>query len=110
MIKSGRYGDPKNEEFYRRFDEAFLDLYPGFVFSINRLLRPDEQIELKKGEGLTPELRIYAFVKLGVSESTRIAQVLHYSVSTIYAYRNKMRNKAVNRDTFDADVAAISRR
>lgn len=110
MIKSGRYGDPKNEEFYRRFDEAFLDLYPGFVFSINRLLRPEEQIELKKGEGLTPELRIYAFVKLGVSESTRIAQVLHYSVSTIYAYRNKMRNKAVNRDTFDADVAAISRR
>ena len=70
----------------------------------------DEQIEVKRGEGLTPELRIYAFVKLGVVESTRIAQILHYSVSTIYAYRNKMRNKAINRDTFEADVASIRRR
>lgn len=109
MIKSGRYGDAKNEEFYHRFDEAFLDLYPGFINNINRLLRADEQIEVRREDGLTPELRIYAFVKLGVNESTRIAQVLNYSVSTIYAYRNKMRNKAINRDTFDADVIAIPR-
>lgn len=109
QIKSGRFGNDKNEEFYDKFDAAFLDLYPDFVMRINRLLREEEQIILKKGEMLTPELRIYAFVKLGVEESTRIAQVLHYSVSTIYAYRNKMRNKAINRDSFDADVAAIKR-
>lgn len=110
LVKSGRFGEPgKDEDFYRSFDSAFLDLYPDFVMRVNMLLREDEQIVLKKGEGLSPELRIYAFVKLGVEESTRIAQILHYSVSTIYAYRNKMRNKAVSRDTFEADVAAIRR-
>ncbi len=76
---------------------------------VNQLLREEEQIMLKKDEGLSPELRIYAFVKLGVEESTRIAQILHYSVSTIYAYRNKMRNKAINRETFEADIVAIKR-
>ena len=110
LVKSGRFGEPREEDFYRKIDEAFLDLYPDFVAYVNSLLRDDEQIEVKRGEGLTPELRIYAFVKLGVVESTRIAQILHYSVSTIYAYRNKMRNKAINRDTFEADVASIWRR
>ena len=110
LVKSGRFGEPREEDFYRKIDEAFLDLYPDFVAYVNSLLRDDEQIEVKRGEGLTPELRIYAFVKLGVVESTRIAQILHYSVSTIYAYRNKMRNKAINRDTFEADVASIRRR
>ncbi len=109
LIKSGRFGESKDEEFFRKFDEAFLDLYPDFVMKVNQLLREEEQIMLKKDEGLSPELRIYAFVKLGVEESTRIAQILHYSVSTIYAYRNKMRNKAINRETFEADIVAIKR-
>lgn len=109
QIKSGRFGNDKDEDFYQKFDAAFLDLYPGFVDGFNALLREDERISLRQGKSLTPELRIYAFVKLGVDESTRIAQVLHYSVSTIYAYRNKMRNKAINRDTFEDDVRQICR-
>lgn len=109
LIKSGRFGEFKDDDFFRRFDAAFLDLYPDFVMKVNLLLRDDEQIVLRKDEKLSPELRIYAFVKLGVEESTRIAQILRYSVSTIYAYRNKMRNKAINRDTFEADVMAIKK-
>lgn len=109
QIKSGRFGNDKDEDFYQKFDAAFLDLYPEFVDGFNALLRDDERISLKQGKSLTPELRIYAFVKLGVDESTRIAQVLHYSVSTIYAYRNKMRNKAINRETFEEDVRQICR-
>ena len=74
---------------------------------LNTLLRPEEKIEVKSPNTLTPELRIYAFVKLGIEESTRIAQILHYSTNTVYTYRNKMRNKAINRDTFDADVTQL---
>jgi len=108
MIKSGRFGESSND-LYTMFDNAFLDLYPDFLFEINKLLRDDEQIYLKKGENLSPELRIYALVRLGVEESTRIASILHYSVSTIYTYRNRMRNKAINREDFDSDVTKICR-
>lgn len=106
MIKTGKFGEAGND-LYSMFDNAFLDLYPDFIFEINKLLREDERIFLKKGESLTPELRIYALVRLGVCESTRIASILHYSVSTIYAYRNKMRNKAVARSSFDDDVMSL---
>ena len=109
LIKSGRFTEEQNDDFFKIFDSAFLDLYPEFVVEINKLLRDDEQIVVKKGQGLPAELRIYAFVRLGVEESTRISQILHYSVSTVYTYRNKMRNKAISRDTFESDIMKIGR-
>lgn len=109
LIKSGKFAEEQNEDFYKIFDSAFLDLYPEFVVEINKLLREDEQMVVKKGQGLPTELRIYAFVRLGVEESTKISQILHYSVSTIYTYRNKMRNKAIDRENFEADVMKIGR-
>lgn len=107
LVKSGKLVEEQDDDFYKIFDNAFLDLYPNFVGEINKLLRPEEQIVLKKGQGLPAELRIYAFVRLGVDESVKISQILHYSVSTVYTYRNKMRNKAINRDTFESDVLMI---
>lgn len=104
LMDSGRFNDQDNDDIHKIFDSAFLDIYPDFIASINTLLRPEEAIEAKSDGSLTPELRIYAFVKLGVDESSRIARILHYSINTVYAYRNKMRNKAINRDSFDADV------
>lgn len=104
LIESGRFTDQDNDDIHKIFDSAFLDIYPDFLDKINTLLRPDETISVKAQGALTPELRIYAFVKLGVDESSKIAQILHYSINTVYAYRNKMRNKAITRETFDADV------
>ncbi len=109
LVKSGKFAEEESEDFYKVFDNAFLDLYPDFIFEINKLLREDEQISLKKDQGLPTELRIYAFVRLGIEESTKISQILHYSVSTIYTYRNRMRNKAINRDSFEEDVMKIGR-
>lgn len=109
MVKAGKFAEPHNDDFYSTIDHAFLDLYPDFIFEINKLLRPDAQIAAGDGKSLTPELRIYAFVRLGVEESTRISQILHYSVSTVYAYRNRMRNRAIDRSNFDRNVLLIGR-
>lgn len=107
MVKSGKFADEQSEDFFSHFDRVFLDLYPDFVFEINKLLREDSKIIPKTDGTLNAELRIYAFVRLGVEESVKISKILHYSPATIYTYRNKMRNRAINRDTFDADVMKI---
>lgn len=108
LVKSGKFTEGVDDEnLYKTVDSAFLHLYPDFVNHINSLLREEERFSISQPYTLTPELRIYAFVKLGVTESTKIAQILHYSVSTVYAYRNRMRNKAIDRDNFDANVASL---
>lgn len=109
LIGSGRFAEEDNEEFYRLIDKAILDIFPDFVESINTLLLPDKKIILKQGENLTPELRIYAFIRLGVDQGSRIAQILQYSVNTVYSYRNRMRNRAIDRDNFDNDVKNLGR-
>lgn len=107
MIKSGKFTDEHSEDLFTHFDKVFLDLYPDFVGEINKLLRPDCQIELRNPNSMTAEVRIYALVRLGVEESVKISKILRYSTATIYTYRNKMRNRAINRDTFDEDVMKI---
>ena len=83
------------KEFFRKFDMIFLDLFPTFIDEFNKLLQPGAQIVPKDGELLTPELRIYALVRLGINDSTRIAGCLHYSSQTVYNYRLRTRNKAI---------------
>lgn len=107
MTKSGKFVEENSREFYQIFDNAFLHIYPDFVDKVNALLRPDERIELRDGEQLNTDLRILAFMRLGIDESPKIAQVLNYSVHTIYTYRNKLKNRAVNRDTFESEVMRI---
>lgn len=110
MVKAGKLdASQDDEDFNKLFDNAFLDMYPNFVTNVNSLLRPDQQIDVKEEGGLSPELRIYAFVKLGVDESVKIAQIMRYSVSTVYAYRNRMRNRAIDREGFDLAVTAVGR-
>lgn len=107
-IKSTRFIQDEIDEFYYRFDDAFLTLFPDFVNRINSLLLPNEQITLKEGERLNTELRIYALLKLGISDSTYIADFLRCSLSTIYNYRTKMRNKAIDRNSFEAKVISVT--
>lgn len=106
MMKTPKFSDEQHGRFYQEFDNAFLKIYPTFVTEFNALLRPDEQISTSPN-ALSTELRIYALMRLGITESTKIAEFLRYSVNTIYAYRNKMRNKAINRENFESDVLKI---
>lgn len=96
------------KEFYKNFDTVFLNIYPNFVEDFNALLKDDEKIEPKEGDLLNPELRIYALVRLGISDSVKIADFLHYSPQTIYNYRLKIRNKIkIPKDEFFTVLSKI---
>ncbi|MDO5571108.1 MAG: DUF6377 domain-containing protein [Bacteroidales bacterium] len=96
------------EELYRHFDTIFLNIYPTFVEDLNSLLEKEEQIHPKSDGLLTKELRIYALLRLGISDSSKIASFLRCSMSTVYNYRTKMRNKSlVAREDFEKHVMMI---
>lgn len=96
------------KEFYENFDNTFLNIYPDFVTDFNALLADNEQIILKNGESLNTELRIFALIRLGITDSATIAKLLRYSVNTIYNYRAKIKNKAaVPRDNFENYIMKI---
>ena len=103
-MQSERISAEDAATFLDKFDKAFLDLYPTFVTELNTLLQPDGQITLKQPNTLNNETRIYALIRLGVKESSEIADLLFYSPQTIYNYRSAVKNRAINKDTFDDDV------
>ena len=96
------------QDFYKIFDESFLRMFPDFVEKFNSLLRPDARFVLQPGESLPSELRIYALIRLGVTDSAQIAKFLHYSPNTIYNYRSRVKNNALgDRSSFETEVQKI---
>ncbi len=96
------------EEFYNTFDNAFLKLYPDFVQEFNSLLNEEARIDFRKGKSLTTELRIFALIRLGITDSSKIAALLRYSVNTIYNYRAKVKSNAlISRDSFEEQIKRI---
>lgn len=109
-IKSSKFIEGELKEFYTNFDNTFLQLFPTFVEDFNALLADDEQISLKAGKRMNTELRIFALIRLGITDSVKIAQFLRYSVTTIYNYRTKVRNKAAgDRDLLEQEVMTIGK-
>ena len=108
-LKSSALIDEELSALYTRFDKVFLGLYPTFVSDFNALLKDEEKIILKPDALLNRELRIYALLRLGITDSGKIANFLRCSTSTVYNYRTKMRNKAaVDRDEFENEIMKIS--
>ena len=106
MIESGKIIREQSELFFGVFDDAVLAMFPGFVDQVNDLLQPDKHLDTARNV-LTPELRILAFMRLGVSDAGRISKFLGLSLNTVYTYRNRMKSRAINRDTFEADLMRI---
>ncbi|GHU95798.1 hypothetical protein FACS1894156_5960 [Bacteroidia bacterium] len=107
-LKSTTLMDDERKKLYQTFDTVFLHLYPTFVKEFNALLVAKEQIVLKSDELLNAELRIFALIRLGITDSVKIAGFLHYSLSTIYNYRTQVRNKAIgSRSDFEMMVMKI---
>ncbi|MBB4037146.1 hypothetical protein GGR21_003061 [Dysgonomonas hofstadii] len=108
ILKSREMIDNELKELYENFDNIFLHLYPNFVEEFNSLLLEEERFILKPNELLNVELRIFALIRLGITDSSKIAHFLHYSANTIYSYRTRVRNKAaVPRDEFENMVMKI---
>lgn len=95
-------------ELYKNFDSAFIHLFPHFVDDLNRLLRPDAQLSAEKDGQLSTSIRIFALIRLGINDSSKIAEFLHYSVNTIYNYRARVKKGALgNKDDFENKVKMI---
>jgi hypothetical protein len=105
---SSEHRDKNLTELYGMFDSTFLHLFPNFVNDFNALLKPECRIELPEEGVLNTDIRIFALIRLGIEDSSRIAEFLHYSVNTIYNYRAKIKNGALgDRETFEATVKSI---
>ncbi len=108
LTKSAHFFDSELKEFYTNFDSTFLHIFPNFVEQFNLLLSENERLILKPEELLNTELRIFALIRLGITDSSKIASFLRYSINTIYNYRTRVRNKAaVPRDDFERLVRNI---
>ncbi|MDM8155525.1 DUF6377 domain-containing protein [Bacteroides gallinaceum] len=107
-IRSDQFLRDERKEFYTEFDKSFLELFPHFIDDFNCLLEEDAQICPKKGELLNTELRIFALIRLGVTDTARIAHFLGYSLATVYNYRSRIRNKVKgDKETFEQEVMKL---
>ena len=108
MTKSSEVKEQELEELYANFDKVFLNLFPNFVEDLNGLLKEECQIHLSSPNKLSTIVRVFALIRLGIDDSTKIAEFLHYAVNTIYNYRAKLRNGALNdRNEFEKKVREL---
>ena len=108
ISKSTELKEKELEELYENFDTVFLHLFPNFVDDFNALLQPEMQIHPKEENRLTTDIRIFALIRLGFEDSSKIAEFLHYSVNTIYNYRARIKNGALgNREQFENKVKTL---
>lgn len=100
----------ERKDMYADFDETFTHLFPTFVTEYNALFPPEEQQTLLPGDPLTPEMRIFALIRVGVSKTEQVAHFLNYSVNTINTYKTRVKNKSLveNKD-FEGEIMKIGR-
>lgn len=103
-----RMTDAEAKEFFINFDQAFLKAFPGFIDKFNALLAEDKRIVLNEGELMNIDLRIFALIRLGIKDSSKIAVLLNYSPQTIYNHRSTVKGYAMNKDTFENDVMHLN--
>lgn len=100
--------DEEASELYKSFDSAFIHLFPHFVSDINDLLKPEAQLRVEKDGQFSTSLRIFALIRLGITDSSKIAEFLHYSVNTIYNYRARVKKGAIDdKNDFEEKVKKI---
>ena len=106
-LESTEMADEMRKNFYVKFDEAILNLFPTFIEKINSLLLPGHEVTLKPGEILNTELRVCALIRMGIEDPTHIADFLQCSLTTVYTYRSKLKKRSVDPENFENKVRNI---
>ena len=107
ILSSSKRTVEANQNFFLQFDKIFLSLYPSFITELNTLLVPEAQIQLQNEDELTPNLRVAALIRLGITESAKIAGILSYSPQTIYNYRSALKNNAIDKNRFEENLQKL---
>ena len=107
MLSSSKRTVEANQNFFLQFDKIFLSLFPSFITELNTLLVPEAQIQLQDENELTPSLRVAALIRLGITESAKIAGILSYSPQTIYNYRSALKNNAIDKNRFEENLQKL---
>ena len=111
LFRISQNEEMKDEELaglFSNFDSIFLHIFPNFLDDFNALLKPEYQIEQTEKGKLPTDARIFALIRLGIEDSSKIAEFLHYSPNTIYNYRARLKSKAIDRENFEAQIRSIS--
>ena len=107
LLSSSTNTEKENKEFLTEFDKAFLSLYPTFVSELNQQLTESAHIQLKENGEMPPILRVCALLRLGITESSKIAGILSYSPQTVYNYRSILKNNAIDQEHFEENVLKL---
>ena len=98
----------EKEYLLQNFDRVFLKLFPNFVAEFNAFFTPENQLELKEGELLNTDLRIFALIRMGIHDNEKIARILQYSVNTINTYKTKIKNRSfISNEEFEKKIMQI---
>lgn len=110
LLRMPSYVDKESKAFMKRFDETFLNLFPDFVEGVNKLLDADHQLTLREDGALSTELRILAAIRMGMTESGKIARFLNCSPTTVYTYRTKLKAAVTcDKDAFEEEIMNIQK-
>lgn len=107
LLSSSSSTERENKEFLTEFDKSFLSLYPTFITELNKQLTESAHIQLKENGEMPPILRVCALLRLGITESSKIAGILSYSPQTIYNYRSLLKNNAIDKEHFEENVLRL---
>lgn len=107
LLSSSTNTEKENKEFLTEFDKAFLSLYPTFITELNKQLTESAHIQLKENGEMPPILRVCALLRLGITESSKIAGILSYSPQTVYNYRSLLKNNAIDKEHFEENVLRL---
>ena len=107
LLSSSSSTERENKEFLTEFDKSFLALYPTFVNELNQQLTESAHIQLKENGEMPPILRVCALLRLGITESSKIAGILSYSPQTVYNYRSMLKNNALDKEHFEENVLRL---